>query len=135
MTDQNGSKDVKLGTQMNHIRRSKRLAWLLQAVLALAVLFAPVAANAMEMPSMQSSGGEHGQAVPSDHCPGDEDTGSKGNEALGQACCAAMCVGIAILAPVPTADSTVIQAAPRSFAPKVMLGWPTELPTPPPRVA
>lgn len=135
MTDQNGSKDVKPGTQMNHIRRSKRFGWLLEAFLALAVLFAPVAANAMEMPSMQKSGDEHGQAAPSDHCPGDEDAGSKGDEGLGQACCAAMCVGIAILAPTPTADSTIVQAAPRPFAPEFLLGWPTELPTPPPRLA
>lgn len=120
---------------MNQFRRSKRFEWLLQAFLALAVLFAPVAANAMEMPSMQSSGDGHGQAAPSDHCPGGEDTGSKGDEALGQTCCAAMCVGIAILAPTPTADSTVVRAAPRSFAPEFLLGWPIELPTPPPRLA
>ena len=120
---------------MNRIRQSKRLGRLLQALLALAVMFAPMTANAMETPSARAAGVEQRQAGPAGHCSGDQDSGSQPGKALGKNCCAAMCVGIAAIAPPPIAESIVIQAVPRSFAPTFLFGSPGELPTPPPRSA
>ena len=120
---------------MNRIRQPKPLARLLQALLALAVLFAPVTANAMEMPSARGAAVEQSQTMPSAHCPGEHDDGSQAGKALGKNCCAAMCIGIAAILPGPTAEATIIRAVPRSFAPAFVLGSPGELPTPPPRLA
>lgn len=119
---------------MNRIRHSKSLGRLLQALLALTVLFAPVTANAMEMPSARTAEIEQSRAVPSAHCPGEHDTGSP-DKALGKNCCAAMCIGIAAVAPGPAAEVAIVRTVPRSFAPAFALGSPGELPTPPPRLA
>lgn len=120
---------------MNRIRQSKSLGRLLQALLALAVLLAPVTANAMGMPSTRASDVEQVQAIPSAHCPGEHDDDSRPDKALGKNCCAAMCVGIAAVEPGPAADSRIVQAVPRAFSPTFVLGSPGELPTPPPRLA
>lgn len=119
---------------MNRIRQPKSLGRLLQALLALAVLFAPVTANAMEMPSARTADVERSADVPSTHCPGEHDPGSP-DKALGKNCCAAMCIGIAAVEPGPAAEVAVIRVVPRSFVPTFALGSPGELPTPPPRLA
>ena len=119
---------------MNRIRQSKRLGRLLKALLALAVLFAPVTANDMEMPSPREADVEQSATVPSAHCPGEHDDGSP-DKALAKNCCAAMCIGVAAVVPGPAAESRIAQAVPRSFAPAFVLGSPGELPTPPPRLA
>lgn len=119
------------------IRQPKSLARLLQALLALAVLFAPITASAMEMPDKRAAGVEHGEAAAASHCSGEPDSSPKPDKERGMPCCAAMCVGTATItmAPAPTAGSILVRAIPQSVAPTFILGSPGELATPPPRLA
>lgn len=112
----------------------KSLARLLQALLALAVLVAPVTANAMEW-AAPSGASHHQQAEASMHCTQAPDSDSKRDKATGKTCCASMCMGIAVAMPPPAAEGEVFQAAATFSAPSFLVGSPAELATPPPRLA
>ena len=108
---------------------------LLQALLALAVLVAPVTANAMERQAVPASS-HHEQASASAHCNDAPDPDSKHDKAAGKTCCASMCMGIAVTPRVPAANESVaVQVEPTSAVSAFLLGSPAELATPPPRLA
>ncbi len=109
---------------------SKGLARLLGAFLALAVLFAPVTAQAMQMSTPAATG--HQQTASSEHCD-DATQPAKHDKAPQKNCCASMCMGVAINPVVPTAQAALVSALTTVFAPAFMLGSASELATPPPR--
>lgn len=119
---------------MHLSRHIPSLRRLLQALLALAVLVAPVTANAMEAPA-KAAASHHEEAKASAHCDGTPDKTSKHEKAAGKTCCASMCMGIAI-APFARVDGEVLEhVALVPAAPKALIGSPEELATPPPRSA
>jgi len=119
---------------MDWFRYSTSLRRLLQALLALAVLVAPVTANAMER-AATSPASHHQQAKVFNHCTGKPDGDSKHDKATGKTCCASMCMGVAIWSPGPAAEGNVLQAAPSVAATTELDSSPAELATPPPRLA
>ena len=119
---------------MHLLRHITSLRGLLQALLALAVLVAPVAAHAMEQQSAPTSS-HHQQTSASAHCDGASDEGSKPEKVPGKTCCASMCMGIAVAPTAPAADHMVIHADVASSPSIVLIGSPRELATPPPRSA
>lgn len=119
---------------MNLHRHFLSLRGLLQALLALAVLVAPVTANAMEVSSATPASHREEAKAPA-HCDGAPDKSSKHEKAAGKTCCASMCMGIAI-APFSRVDAEVLEhVALVSAAPTALIGSPAELATPPPRSA
>lgn len=107
---------------------------LLQALLALAVLFAPVTANAMEGPSGTAIS-HHEQKQSSAHCAETPGKVPTENKADGKTCCASMCMAVAV---VPFARVQQEAAAPVvvvSSAPKALFDIAEALATPPPRSA
>lgn len=107
---------------------------LLQALLALAVLLAPVAANAMDQ-SMAAMSSHHQQASASKHCSGPSETGSKHDKAPGKTCCASMCMAVAVTRPGASAEGLAAPSLPAFSSPVSLIGSPGELATPPPRLA
>jgi hypothetical protein len=119
---------------MHLLRHITSLRGLLQALLALAVLLAPVTANAMErQPAPTSS--HHQKASASAHCDGTSEQGAKHEKFSGKTCCASMCMGIAVAPQASAADEVIVHAEVSSPALTVLIGSPAELATPPPRVA
>ena len=88
--------------------------------MALAVLVAPVTANAMEQQSAPTSS-HHQQTSASAHCDGASDEGSKREKVPGKTCCASMCMGIAVTPTAPAADDMVIHADVTS-SPSILYG-------------
>jgi len=119
---------------MNWIRHKMSLRGLLQAMLALAVLVAPVTANAMER-IVPSGSSHHQQAKAPAHCSEAPDTDSKHDKATDKTCCASMCMGVAVTPQAPTAGGAAVPAAATFSSPASLSGSPAELATPPPRLA
>jgi len=107
---------------------------LLQALLALAVLMAPVAANAMQASAMVL--GPHQETVKaSAHCDETPGKSSKHEKAADKTCCASMCMGVALGAFSSMNDGVVPTVVLMSSVHRALTGAPTELATPPPRTA
>lgn len=115
---------------MKENRILKSLSRLLGAFLALAVLFAPVTARAMQMPSSAAS---HHENASSSHCK-DAPKPAKHDKAPQKDCCASMCMAVAINPAGPAAHAPLISVVPVVSAPVLMLGSANELATPPPRL-
>lgn len=115
------------------IRQPSGLARLLTALLALAVSFAPIPANAFPM-SADDGGKAQGQETLSSHCPGGHKGSTSTDKRVGKTCCAAMCVGIASIDPAPADNFIPAQPVRRPFVEIATANSPGELPTPPPRL-
>ena len=118
---------------MHLLRHITSLRGFLQALLALAVLVAPVTANAMERQPAASS--HHEKASASAHCGGATKDSPQQDKAPGKTCCASMCMGLAVAPLAPAASEVIVHAEVTSSAPTLLIGSPAELATPPPRVA
>lgn len=118
---------------MHLLRHITSLRGFLQALLALAVLVAPVTANAMERLPAAASHDEKASA--SAHCGGATENSSKQDKAPGKTCCASMCMGIAVAPSAPAGAEVIVHAEATSSAPTFLIGSPAELATPPPRAA
>ncbi len=116
------------------IRPLTSLRGLLQALLALAVLLAPVTANAMDR-SMAVASSHHQQASASEHCSGSSETRTQHDKGPGKTCCASMCMAVGMTPAAGSAEVAVVPSAPTSSPPASLLGSPGELATPPPRLA
>lgn len=116
---------------MHPKRFLKSLVPLMSAFLALALLFAPVAARAMEVPAAAAI--VHHQGVSSDHCY-DAKGPVQHDKAPQKNCCAAMCMGVAISPLGSAGGDALITVVPVSTAAAFMLGSANELATPPPRL-
>ena len=120
---------------MNWTRNLQSLRGLLQVLLALAVLAAPVSATAMDHMATTSSS-HHEQTSASMHCSEMPDSNSKQDNTPADSCCGLMCMGVAVNLQVPAGDeATMVQVTPVSSATVFLLGSPNELATPPPRLA
>jgi len=107
---------------------------LLQALLALAVVMAPVSANAMERLGALASS-HHQMVEGAEHCAEAPVKSAKHDQGDGKSCCASMCMGIAV-APQGTATRSDAVRTTASFAaPSFRIGSHLELSTPPPRRA
>lgn len=119
---------------MKWVHHMKSLPRLLQALLALAVLVAPVTANAMEPVAASST--HHQETKASSHCTGAPDGASKNDKRAGKTCCASMCMGVAVAPRAPAAgNEPLLQVAPTTAVMAFLLSSPAELATPPPRSA
>jgi len=119
---------------MHLLRHITSLRGLLQALLALAVLVAPVTANAMEQLSAPISA-HHQQTSASAHCDGASEEGSKPEKIPGKTCCASMCMGIAVAPSAPAVEDMVTHTHVTSSLSIVLISSAAELATPPPRTA
>jgi hypothetical protein len=103
-------------------------------MIAVAMLFAPVAMASGSAMAMPPTADHHAQAIDSGHC--EEQPGpSKDSHSDEQPCCAAMCTGIAV-APAGPAEPLALAASPDRPSPSGLgHSFLAELPTPPPRLA
>ena len=119
---------------MRTFRQHFSLPGLLQALLALAVLVAPVTANEMGA-AKAATEAHHQTAKDAGHCSSAPYSGSKHEKAAGKACCAAMCVGVAVALPPASASVAPVKAMIALPVSTSLIASPQELPTPPPRLA
>lgn len=101
-------------------------------LIAVGMLFAPLAMQSGRAMAMAPAADHHAQMMESGHCEGQSDSG-KDSKSAGKPCCAAMCAAIAV-APVSPAESVAFaRLINRPSLQQFRHGFLAKLPTPPPR--
>ena len=104
------------------------------AMIAVAMLFAPVGLASGSARAMAPASDHHAKAMDSGHCE-EQPAPSNDSQPEEQPCCAAMCTAIAV-APAAPAEPLVPAASPDRPSPSSPgHSFLAELPTPPPRLA
>lgn len=107
---------------------------LLAMLIALAMLFAPLAAGSGEAIAMAPAADHHAQMVDGGHC-GEQPAKSEDGKTDEMSCCIAMCTAVAV-APVEQIEPQAMASAVDQPSPvQPVHGFIAELPTPPPRLA
>jgi hypothetical protein len=107
---------------------------LFATLIALAMLFAPLAMQSGAAMAMAPAADHHSQMMEGGHC-GEQPAKSHDGKEMDKSCCAAMCAAVAI---APAAEVEPHALAPSVEHPSLDLfhhSFLAELPTPPPRLA
>lgn len=105
---------------------------LVAMLIAVGMLFAPLAMQSGRAMAMAPAADHHAQMMEGGHCAGQSGTG-KDSQSAGKPCCVAMCAAVAV-APVSPPESVAFpRLIDRSSLQKFRHGFLAKLPTPPPR--
>jgi len=103
-------------------------------LIALAMLFAPLAVSSGSAMAMAPAADHHSQMMDSGHC-GEQPTKNKDGKSNDKSCCVAMCTAIAVAPVVPIEPHALASSADQPSLVQFNHSFLAELPTPPPRLA
>lgn len=107
---------------------------LFATLIALAMLFAPLAVSSGSAMAMAPSTDHHAQAKDSGHC-GEQPAEDKHAKPDDSSCCVAMCTAIAVAPTTPIEPQMLASSTERPTPSQFHRSFLAKLPTPPPRLA
>jgi hypothetical protein len=128
-----GSVQLKV-SQFKVICRAMSIRPLLAILIALAMLFAPIAGGSGEVMAMPPAADHHAQVVEGGHC-GEQPAKSDDGKTDEMSCCIAMCTAVALAPVEPIGPQAMASAVDQPSLVQPVHGFLAELPTPPPRLA
>jgi hypothetical protein len=103
-------------------------------LIAVAMLFAPLAIQSGNAMAMAPAADHHAQMMEGGHC-GDQPAKSQDSQSDDKSCCVAMCTAIAVAPTTPIEPHALASSVERPSLTQFSHSFLAELPTPPPRLA
>lgn len=107
---------------------------LFAVLIAVAMLFAPLAMRSGSAMAMAPAADHHAQMMGDDHC-GEQPAKGNNSKSYDKSCCVAMCTAIAVAPTTLIEPHALAASAERPSLDQFRHSYLAELPTPPPRLA